>query len=124
MGELQPWWLTIASGVVLALVGAIGKVWAALIAERAGRAADAAAAAAELAEARDQIVELQRQASERNDENQREHRRDLRRFAGLPTSIDPPAPPFGVELDPLRPPVVIRHAPPAPRPRPKKPRES
>jgi hypothetical protein len=90
MGELEPWWLAIASGIVIALSGAIGKLWT-----------ENRALRRELADAHAHNAELQAAAF-------REHRRDLRAIAGLPTSGAPPA---VLGLDPLRPPIVIREAP-------------
>lgn len=85
--------MAIASGIVIALAGAIGKLWT-----------ENRALRRELADAHGHNAELQAAAF-------REHRRDLRVFAGLPTSGAPPA-----MLDPLRPPIVIREAAPK-RPR-------
>jgi hypothetical protein len=88
MGGVEPWWLAIASGIVLALTGAIGKLWS-----------ENRTLRRELGDAHALNAQLQADAF-------REHRRDLRVFAGLPTSGAPPG------LDPLRPPIVIREAAP------------
>lgn len=95
-GGVEPWWIAIASGIVLALTGAIGKLWT-----------ENRTLRRELGDAHGQNAELQAAAF-------REHRRDLRVFAGLPTSGAPPS-----GLDPIRPPIVIREATPK-RPRPAK----
>jgi hypothetical protein len=89
MGGVEPWWLAIASGIVLALTGAIGKLWS-----------ENRSLRRELGDAHAHNAELQAAAF-------REHRRDLRVFAGLPTSGAPPG-----MVDPLRPPIVIREATP------------
>jgi hypothetical protein len=90
MGQgVEPWWLAIASGIVLALAGAIGRLWT-----------ENRTLRSELADAHAHNADLQAAAF-------REHRRDLRVIAGLPMSGAPP--------DPLRPPIVIREAPPKPR---------
>lgn len=89
-GALEPWWLAIASGIVIALTGAIGKLWSEVRALRK----ENAALADQLADAHAHNAELQAAAF-------REHRRDLRAIAGLPTSGAPPP-------DPLRPPIIIR----------------
>jgi hypothetical protein len=90
MGGVEPWWLAIASGIVLALTGAIGKLWS-----------ENRTLRRELGDAHAHNAVLQADAF-------REHRRDLRVIAGLPTSGAPP----GLGLDPLRPPIVIREATP------------
>lgn len=114
-GSLVPWVLSIGGGIVTALTAVIGKLWVSLNEERAARSVERDQLRHELAEANDRIVQLQAQSSQRSDEHQREHRRDLRRLAGLPTSVEPPAPsPW--------PPVVIRGEyaralPPAKKPR-------
>jgi hypothetical protein len=95
-GEVAPWWLAIASGIVLALTGAIGKLWA----ENRALRRENRELGDRLADANAHNAELQAAAF-------REHRRDLRVFAGLPTSGAPPP-----SLDPLRPPILIREAAP------------
>jgi hypothetical protein len=113
MGEMAPWWLTIAGAIVTTLTGVIAKLWSDSRQELATLRADNAQLRHELAEANGAIVRLQVEATERGDQHQREHVRDLRRFAGLSTSMDPPP------LSPW-PPVVVREAGPKPRARPKK----
>lgn len=75
--ELAPWWVAVASGAVAALAAAVGKVWS-------DQRAEIRQLRAELAEANARLVELQRA-------EHGEHVRDLRRFAGISTSIEPPA---------------------------------
>lgn len=87
-GQLVPWVLSIGGGIVATLVAVIGKLWATLKEERSERATERAQLQYELSEATDRVVELQTQAHQRSDDHQREHRRDLRRLAGLPTSGD------------------------------------
>lgn len=101
---LTPWWVATAAGVVSALAGVIGKLWA-------DHRRELRELRAELAEANARVVELQEQATERGDEHQREHVRDLRRIAGLSRSIDPP---------PAWPPVIIRATPERPARSPRK----
>jgi hypothetical protein len=96
-GTVEPWWLAIASGIVICLVGTIGKLWT-------DHRTTVRELRAELATANATVVELQRAAELRSDEHQAEHRRDLRRFAGISTSVDPPPIPGGW-------PPVIRAAP-------------
>jgi hypothetical protein len=103
---LEPWWIGIGVGVVSALAGVIGKLWSEQKSTVTGLRADLAAANAH-------ILELQKEANERSDKHQLEHRRDLRRLAGISTSVDPPP------LSPW-PPVVIREAPTKPRRAPRK----
>lgn len=69
----EPWWLAVACGAAAAVAAAAGKVWA-----------------DQRAEIR-QLREDLKQANERASELPAEHVRDLRRIAGLSTSIDPPA---------------------------------
>lgn len=97
-GELTPWWIGITTGVVTAAAGVIGKVWTELRRELRDTRAELAAANA-------RVVELQQLASKRGDELQREHVRDLRRFAGVSTSLEPPA--HGGW-----PPAIVREQPP------------
>lgn len=98
MGQgVEPWWLAIATGIVLALVGAIGKLWSEVRTLRR----ENRELGDQLTDAHDKNAELQAAAF-------REHRRDLRVFAGLPMSGAPPA----SSLDPLRPPIVVRGSPP------------
>ena len=94
-GGVEPWWLAIASGIVLALVGAIGKLWTEVRTLRR-----------ENRELGDQLTDAHAQNAELQAAAFREHRRDLRVIAGLPTSGAPPG------FDPLRPPIVIREATP------------
>jgi len=116
MGDaLQPWWLAIAGATVTTLVGTIGKLWSELKAERIARASEVAGLRAELQQANDRVVLLTTEANARGDEWQREHVRDLRRFAGISTSLEPPRGDY--------PPPVIRAAPLPPRVPPRKPRE-
>jgi hypothetical protein len=96
-GELVPWVLSIGGGIVATLLGVVGKLWAERAAERREHRAELDQLRHELAEANEQIVALQR-------ETQGAHLRDLRRLAGLSTSLEPPA-----RADPW-PPVVIREA--------------
>jgi len=100
-GDVAPWWIAIATGIVAALAGAIGKLWS-----------ENRALRRELDDARQANIEDQQTSF-------REHRRDLRSLIGLPTSLDPG--PLGVQpidlatrarLDPLRPPILIRAAAP------------
>lgn len=85
-----PWWVASAAAVVGSLGAAAGRVWSEQRSEIKQLRADLAAANA-------RNVELQR-------EEHGEHVRDLRRFAGLSTSLEPPA----------------SSAPVVPRPRPKR----
>lgn len=76
MGEaLTPWWVAIATGIVTTLGGVIGKLWTDNVALRR----ELAAANAHAEELREQL--------------HRDHKRDLRKVIGWPTSLDPP-PPF------------------------------
>jgi hypothetical protein len=105
---LTPWWIAAATGAFGGVAGVIGKVWAAHRAVVAELRTELATARAELAEANATIVRLQEQATQRGDEHQREHLKDLRRLAGLSNSLEPPRPGEW-------PPVIIREAPPVPR---------
>jgi len=105
MGDLTPWWLATAGGIVTALAGVVGKLWANTREEVTQLRADNAQLRHELSEANAAVVRLQQDATERGDAHQREHVRDLRRIAGLSTSMDPPP------LSPW-PPVIVRDAPP------------
>jgi hypothetical protein len=98
-GEVAPWWIAIATGIVAALAGAIGKLWS-----------ENRVLRRELDAARQENITDQQ-------ESFREHRRDLRSLIGLPTSIDPGPLALGVQpldlatrarLDPLRPPILVR----------------
>ena len=111
---LGPWWVGIGAGIVSALVGTVGKLWSELATVRRELGAELASARAELAEANERIVQLQGESNDRGDVFQREHVRDLRRIAGLSTSVEPPRP------DPW-PPVIIRASPARGRPPPRKP---
>lgn len=73
---LTPWWVAIGTGVVSTLAGVIGKLWS-------DQKREVRDLRAELAAANARIVELQK-------ETQHEHVRDLRRFAGISTSLEPP----------------------------------
>lgn len=115
-GGLTPWLLSIGGGIVTTLLAVAGKLWAKLDSERTAHAAQLERLQHELAEANEKIVSLQNEAQQRSDEHQAEHRRDLRRLAGLSTSLEPPRP-----AGPW-PPVVIREAPVRPQLPPKKPR--
>jgi hypothetical protein len=112
---LGPWWVGIGAGIVSSLVAVIGKLWAELAKERRERGEEVGLIRHELAEANDRVVQLQADANQRGDVFQREHVRDLRRIAGLSTSVEPPP-----RSDPW-PPVVIRSAPTRARPPPRKP---
>lgn len=74
--------VAIAGSIILAEAAAIGVLWRSLLKER-------------------------EHSSSLQAELNKDHKRDLRRFAGLPTSLDPPAPA----------PVVRDTAPKPPRPR-------
>ncbi len=104
-GSLVPWVLSIGGGIVTALVAVIGKLWVSLNEERSARAVERDQLRHELSELNDRILQLQSQAVQRSDEHQREHRRDLRRLAGLPSSSDPPS------SHDVWPPVIIREPP-------------
>lgn len=80
--ELTPWWVALGTGVVSALAGVIGKLWAAHMAEVKALRAELATARAELDAANKRNVELQQQTSH-------EHVKDLRRIAGLAASWPP-----------------------------------
>lgn len=114
-GALTPWLLSIGGGIVAALVGVIGKLWAERAAERREHREEVAQLRHELDEAHDRIRELQNEAQKRSDEHQAEHRRDLRRLAGLSTSVEPPP-------RDAWPPVIVRAAPARALPPAKKPR--
>lgn len=101
-GELLPWVLSIGGGIVATLIGVVGKLWSERAAERREHRTEVDQLRHELSEANDTIVELQREAQLRTDGISREHVRDLRRVAGLSSSVQPPA-----RADPW-PPVVIR----------------
>jgi len=111
---MAPWWLAIAGGIVTTLAGVVAKLWSDSRQEVSTLRTDNAQLRHELAQANSTIVQLQQEATERGDQHQREHLRDLRRFAGLSNSMDPPP------LSPWPPQVVVREAAPKPRPRPKK----
>lgn len=74
---LEPWWVAIATGAVATLAGAAGKVWS--------------DQRAEIRQLRDELAQANARASELQRSGTDEHVRDLRRIAGLSTSIDPPA---------------------------------
>jgi hypothetical protein len=114
MGDLTPWWVATATGIVAALAGVVGKLWANTREEVAELRTANAQLRHELSEANNTIVKLQQDATERGDGHQREHLRDLRRFAGLSTSIDPP-PQIGGW-----PPAIVRAPPSKHRPQPRK----
>lgn len=73
---MAPWWVAIAGGIVTTLAGVIGKLWS-------DQKREVRELRDELAAANARIVELQQTTSS-------EHMRDLRRFAGLSTSLEPP----------------------------------
>jgi hypothetical protein len=75
---MAPWWVAIAIGIVTSLGGVIGKLWS-------DQKREVRELRDELAAANARIVELQQKTSD-------EHVRDLRRFAGLSTSLEPPRP--------------------------------
>jgi hypothetical protein len=75
VGELTPWWLATAGGIVTALAGVIGKLWS-------DQKREVRELRAELAAANARLLELQREGSEH-------YVRDLRRMAGLSTSSPP-----------------------------------
>ena len=112
---LTPWWLGIGVSMATSAGAVIGKLWT-----------ENRAIRAELAAANDRVVTLQLEASKRSDEHQSAHRRDLRRLAGLSTSMDPPPPnPFAVYptiIEARRPERTAKPGKP-PRPRPKRPPE-
>lgn len=114
-GELLPWVLSIGGGIVATLIGVVGKLWAERAADRRDHRTEVDQLRHELAEANETIVQLQREAQQRTDGISREHLRDLRRLAGLSTSLEPPA------RDPW-PPVIIREEVARPLPPAKKPR--
>ena len=72
MGEHAPWWVALAVSAGAGLAAAVGKVWA-----------------DQRAEIR-QLREDLKAANERASELPTEHVRDLRRIAGLSTSLEPP----------------------------------
>lgn len=72
-----PWWVASAAAIVGALAAAAGKVWAEQRTEIRQLRSD-------LAAANERNANLQR-------EEHGEHVRDLRRMAGLSTSLEPPA---------------------------------
>jgi hypothetical protein len=115
-GGLLPWVLSIGGGIVATLLATIGKLWTERATERREHRDELAQLRHELEEANERIVQLQNEAQQRSDEHQAEHRRDLRRLAGLSTSLEPPAPrgPY--------PPVIIRETVARPLPPAKKPR--
>jgi hypothetical protein len=114
-GSLVPWVLSIGGGIVTTLLGVIGKLWADRATRDREHRDELATVRHELEQANDRVVELQQAAQARSDSHQAEHRRDLRRLAGLSTSLEPPA-------RDAWPPVVIREGnaralPPAKKPR-------
>ena len=89
--------VAVATAIVGALCGVIAKLYRDRGAERA-------------------------RADELKEQLHREHKRDLKRIAGLPTSLDPPAPSAErIEIRGLPSPLVRDESPKPPRPR-KKPR--
>jgi hypothetical protein len=98
---MGPWWIGIGTGIVSALIGTIGKLWSELASVRRESKAEIEAARFELSEANERILHLQDESNLRGDGFQREHVRDLRRLAGLSTSVEPTRPsPW--------PPVIVR----------------
>lgn len=85
-------------GIVSTLLATIGKLWSEN--QRLKR---------ELDTAHERTTELQAAAF-------REHRSDLRRIVGLPTSLGPGP----MMLDPIRPPILVREGPSKPRGPPKR----
>lgn len=73
-----PWWVASAAATVGTLGAAAGKVWA-------DQRAEIKQLRADLALANERAAAAQR-------EEHGEHVRDLRRIAGLSTSLEPPAP--------------------------------
>lgn len=114
-GSLVPWLLSIGGGIVATLVGVVGKLWAERATERREHRAEVAQLRQELDDANAQVVELQKAAQQRSDEYQAEHRRDLRRLAGLSTSLEPPP-------RDVWPPTIIRSTPERALPPARKPR--
>jgi hypothetical protein len=114
-GDLTPWILSIGGGIVTTLLGVIGKLWSERATERREHRDELATVRHELEQANERVVELQTQGQERSDLHQAEHRKDLRRLAGLSTSIEPPA-------RDAWPPVIIRGLDARALPAPKKPR--
>ncbi len=95
----SPWWIGAAASIIVGLVGAVGRMWAVLLAERKAHAAERAALASAI------------------DGRDSEHKRDLRHVIGW-WSQKPPSP---AELLQHHPPDPVA-APPRPRERrPKKP---
>lgn len=74
--SLTPWWVAMGAGIVTTLAGVIGKLWA-------DQKREVRELRAELAAANARIVDLQTKNTE-------DHVRDLRRFAGISTSLEPP----------------------------------
>lgn len=108
-GELQPILLTIGAGIATTLLGAIGKLWS-----------ENKELRRELATANEQIVFSQLEAEKRSNQHQRDHRRDLQRLAGLPSSSSST---LLAVTEPYTPPVIIRPKVPRIRKPPKKPGE-
>lgn len=77
MGELAPWWVAVASGAVAALAAAAGKVWS--------------DQRAEIRQLREELAQANARAAEAQRAEHGEHVKDLRRIAGLSTSLQPPA---------------------------------
>jgi hypothetical protein len=102
---MTPWWLAIAVSIVTALGGVIGKLWASARAEGTRLRADNEQLRHDLNEANATAVRPPQGPPERGDAHQREHVRDLRRIAGLSTSMDPPP------LNALAPIIVRETAP-------------
>lgn len=78
MGEL-PWWVPMGAAAVAASAAAAGKVWADM--------------RAEIRQLRAELAEANARAAASQREEHGEHVRDLRRIAGLSTSLEPPAGP-------------------------------
>lgn len=77
LGELAPWWVAIATGAVAALAAAVGKVWS--------------DQRAEIRQLRDDLAQANARAAELQRTEHGEHVKDLRRMAGLSTSLPPAA---------------------------------
>ncbi len=116
-GSLDPWLLSIGGGIVTTLLAVIGKLWTERATERREHRDEVAQLRAELATANERILELSREAQERTDGHTRDHLRDLRRLAGLPSSSGP----WPAVISPAQRDVVIRESPIAPAPAPAEP---
>jgi hypothetical protein len=99
----SPWWLGAAASIIVGLVGAVGKMWAVIVAQRAELAATITKYAASI------------------DGRDADHKRDLRHVIGWWSK--PPAPADLLRTPPSPPPLPDPVGPPRPREprRPKKP---